>query len=164
MHFFSMSPTKVYTVRELARLAKVSPTWVSKIVKQFEKENIVEIKKDVNSLKIKARREQEFTRLKKTLNLNDLYSSGLVDKLAEEYHKPQAIILFGSYARGEDTESSDVDIAVITDRKQVIESYTKYENMLKRKISLKIINAKKLTKEFASSLANGIVLYGYFEI
>ena len=162
--FLSANPTKVCTIRELARLTNISPTWVSKIIKRFEKEGIVEVASDANSLKIRAKRELVFIRLKKALNLSELYSSGIVDKLAETYHKPEAIVLFGSYARGEDTENSDIDIAILTDRKEVTEPYIKYEKTLKRKISLKVLNPKNLTREFASSLANGIVVYGYFEV
>ena len=162
--FFCLNPTKSYTVRELSRQTKISPTWVSKIARELEKEQIIETKADANSLKIKPKRDTAFLRLKRILNLSSIYSSGLIDKLIEIYHKPQAIILFGSYSRGEDTENSDIDISVVTDRKEVEESYAKYEKKLKRRIDIKILNPKNITKEFAVSLANGIVLYGYFDI
>lgn len=164
VQFFCFNPTGSYTIRELARQTKISPTWVSKIVKELEKEQTVETKEDANSLKVKSKREVPFARLKKIRNLDNLYSSGFVDKLIETYHKPEAIILFGSYSRGEDIENSDIDIAVLTDRKQIDESYAKYEKELKRKINLKVLNPKNITKEFAVSLANGIVLYGYLDI
>ena len=105
-----------------------------------------------------------FIRLKQILNLDNIYSSGLVDRLVEVYHAPDAIILFGSYSRGEDTEDSDIDIAVLTGRKQIDESYAKQEKELKRKLSIKIISPKNITKEFTLSLANGVILYGYLEI
>ena len=37
-----------------------------------------------------------------------------VDKILENYHV-EAIILFGSYAKGTEHEDSDIDIAVVTD-------------------------------------------------
>lgn len=37
-----------------------------------------------------------------------------VEKICENY-KVEAIILFGSYAKGTNTENSDIDIAIITD-------------------------------------------------
>ncbi len=37
-----------------------------------------------------------------------------VEKICENY-KIEAIILFGSYAKGTNNESSDIDIAIITD-------------------------------------------------
>ncbi len=162
--FLCFNPTNSYTIRELSRQVKISPTWISKIVKEFKKNHLVETKEDSNSLKVKSKRDAPFMRLKQILNLDNLYSSGIVDELVETYHKPDAVILFGSYSRGEDTENSDIDIAVLTDRKQVDDSYAKYEKELKRKLSIKVINSKNITKEFALSLANGIVLYGYLEL
>ena len=163
LQFLSFNPTTSYTIRELSRQTKISPTWISKIARQLEKEKIVETKADANSLKVKAIRENPFLRLKRVINLHGLYNSGIVDELNKDYLKPEAIILFGSYARGEDTEESDIDIAVLAYRKDAGNNYAQYEKRLKRKLSVQIINPKNLTKEFALSLANGIVLYGYFE-
>ena len=46
----------------------------------------------------------------------------------EKYH-PEKIILFGSYARGDFTEDSDIDVAVIvasiSGRKNMVTQYTK---------------------------------------
>ncbi len=38
----------------------------------------------------------------------------MATKIAEQFH-PEKIILFGSYARGEATEDSDVDLLVVTE-------------------------------------------------
>lgn len=74
------------------------------------------------------------------------------------------MILFGSYAKGEDTKESDIDIAIITGQKDCPE-FEAYEGHLKRKISLHLIeNMKNEKREFINSLANCIVLYGYFEV
>ena len=44
----------------------------------------------------------------------------MVDKLIEEY-RPEKVILFGSYAYGEPTEDSDVDLLIIknTDKRPI---------------------------------------------
>ena len=44
----------------------------------------------------------------------------MVEKLIEEY-KPEKVILFGSYAYGEPTEDSDVDLLIIknTDKRHI---------------------------------------------
>ena len=41
----------------------------------------------------------------------------LADEIARKFH-PRKVILFGSYARGEATPDSDVDVLVITRRQQ----------------------------------------------
>lgn len=38
----------------------------------------------------------------------------MVDVLAEQFH-PEKVILFGSHARGEASEDSDIDLLVVTD-------------------------------------------------
>jgi predicted nucleotidyltransferase len=44
--------------------------------------------------------------LKRSLNLYSLYSCDLVSSLVEFYRIPECIILFGSYAKGEDTKEN----------------------------------------------------------
>lgn len=41
--------------------------------------------------------------------------SEIVERIVKEY-KPKKVILFGSYAYGEPTEDSDIDILIVTER------------------------------------------------
>lgn len=80
------------------------------------------------------------------------------------YKIPECIVIFGSYAKGEDTRESDIDIAVMTAMKEYPQLDI-YEADLKRKISLHLIdNIQNEEKDFINTLANGIVLYGYLEV
>jgi len=63
-----------------------------------------------------------------------LYESSLKEYLSEKF-PGSLIILFGSYAYGEDTISSDIDIAIIGYKKKEID-LKKFEGFLKRKIRL----------------------------
>ncbi len=108
----------------------------------------------------KANRENpRYIWLKRAHNLERLYESGLVTKLSSLFNTPQAIIVFGSYARGEDTEKSDVDIAIIASMKTEAD-ISLYEKKLSRAISLHVVDLSKVSKEFKSSLYNGILLEG----
>ncbi len=49
------------------------------------------------------------TRVKKIIK-------GIVDAILKEY-EPKKVILFGSYAYGEPTEDSDLDILIVTERR-----------------------------------------------
>jgi len=71
--------------------------------------------------------------------------------------------MFGSYEKGEDTEQSDVDIAVLSNRELKLK-LQKFEKKLLRSISIKILPRDKTQKEFWNTLANGSVLYGYLEL
>jgi len=88
----------------------------------------------------------------------------LTDYLVKSFNFPETIVLFGSYARGEDTEKSDIDILVITQNKESLMELKELENKLNRKINIHILKSIKNSKEeFKNSIANGIVLYGHLE-
>ena len=59
-------------------------------------------------------------RLKRADNLKQIYESGLADFLEKEF-AGGTIIFFGSYSRGEDMASSDIDIAVIGRKEKQID-------------------------------------------
>ena len=102
----------------------------------------------------------KFKNLKRAYNIKKLYDSGLLEYFKE--HLPlKTIVLFGSYSRGDDTEKSDIDIAVDGDEKKL--NLELYEKKLNRPINVEFINIKKITKELKNSLINGIVLSGYLD-
>tara|TARA_Y100000310_G_scaffold313181_1_gene361225 strand:- start:4452 stop:4985 length:534 start_codon:yes stop_codon:yes gene_type:complete len=164
LKFFLENPTKVTHLRELARLTKISLPWTRKTIIELTKENYLEKKRERGLVLINANRDYElFYPLKKSYNLFSLYESGLINKLVEEYTRPEAIILFGSYSKGEDTEESDIDIAIITKRKNKID-LSSFEKKFSRKIKIYELDLDKIEKEFINTLANGIILSGYLEI
>ncbi|MDI6721630.1 MAG: nucleotidyltransferase domain-containing protein, partial [Candidatus Aenigmarchaeota archaeon] len=101
----------------------------------------------------------DFIRAKRVNNLKKLYDSRIVDYLSEIYDKPEAIILFGSYGRGDDVENSDIDIAVITRSHKELNT-EKFEKFMSREVSIHEIDLKKTSTEFHNNLINGIVLEG----
>tara|TARA_Y100000310_G_C20693849_1_gene824110 strand:- start:2414 stop:2959 length:546 start_codon:yes stop_codon:yes gene_type:complete len=164
--FFLDNPTTPLHLRSLSRRIKVSPTWISKKIDGLVKEGLITVSKNKETkiLTMKADRENsEFNRLKKSHNLYQIYKSGLIDQIIENYQKPEAIILFGSYSRGEDIEKSDIDLAIITTRK-IQNNLDKFEQKLNRKIKIIELKKDKIEKEFQNTLANGVVLYGYLDI
>ena len=105
---------------------------------------------------------KEFVALKRASNLYSILNCGIIEDLAGKYLR-EAIVLFGSYARGEDTGKSDIDIAVITDKKKEVNT-AKYEKVLKRRINIHEITLDKASKEFRNNLANGVTLYGFLRL
>ena len=127
---------------------------------KLAKEMLIIKEKGMVITKVMANRENsDFTRLKRLHNLELIYTSSLINHLSESYNHPKAIILFGSFSRGEDIEKSDIDIAVITNKKLNLD-LPKYENILKKVINLHEVNLDKISEEFKANLLNGIVLDG----
>jgi len=163
LEIFFTYPTKEFYLRELSRLAKVSMPTIITAVDSLTKEKLVLRKKEKALTKIKANLEnRQFMIEKRLFNIEAVYHSGLIEYLNKQYSLPQAIILFGSYSRGEDIERSDIDIAVITHKNLALD-LSKFENTLQRKISIHEIDLKKVSEEFKTNLANGIVMEGYLE-
>ncbi len=155
-------PSKKYYVRELAQEAKVNPNSVLNVVKEMEKEGLVKKETKKHITEIYAILDSPvFTARKLLFNLAKIYESKIIDFLVENYH-PKAVILFGSYSRGEDIKKSDIDIAIVTDN-QVIINVEKFEKTLNRKIHIVPIEYKKISDELYINLINGIVVYGYID-
>ncbi len=166
LHYFFIHPTTEVHLRSLARQLHMSPTGIQKAVAKIIKKGIVIVKKDSEKhlLLFKANNEDpSYKALKRTFNQYQLYTSGLLNYLIESYGKPETIILFGSFAKGEDREESDIDIAIITSKKLRI-NLSEFEKKLSRKISIITLPKGKIEKEFLNTLANGIVLYGYLTV
>lgn len=164
LSFFLDNPTSKIHLRALSRKVGISPTWISRVAPALKKVGLVDIESAPYSREvvISAKRgDSRFVSLKRAYNLSKLHELG--EFLDESYGRPQCIVLFGSYAKGVDTESSDIDIAVITTRKVHVDLKEFNENT-NRKIVIKELNPKGIPKEFKESLANGIVLKGYLRI
>ena len=163
MEMFFKFPYSSFHIRELARLTGLSSTGVIKIIKRLKKEKLLVSRKSNNIEEIKPNFDGRFLLTKRLYNIYSLYDSGLVEYIKNYYEMPQSIILFGSYSSGTDTEKSDIDLAVISSKKN-LPDIGKFEHKLSRKINLHLIDIKSTPKEFINSLANGIVLEGFAEM
>ncbi len=165
MEFFLDNPTKEIHARALSRKIKVSAPWVIKTAQELEKEGLVKISRDKGIMEtmIRANRENHvFAELKRSYNLLQISESGLKEYLIRSFKRPECIILFGSYSKGEDTEQSDVDIAIIVRNKSDI-NVKIYEKKLQRQINIHQIVKEAIQKEFWNTLANGIIIDGYLD-
>lgn len=154
-------PEKTFHLRGLAEESSVSPSTTSRILEEFEEKGLVNIKRDLK-MEIKAAQTQGFRDFKTSYNLWKLAETGLISQIEGEA-VPEAIVLFGSYSRGEDNSESDIDVAVINGREAAID-LERFEQELKRKINLHTIEPEQADENFKETLANGIVLRGYLDI
>ncbi len=170
LRYFFDEPNKWFHVREMARLLKLTPTTASKYLNQLCKDGFLIKKQERKHLLFKANTESfSYKDAKVHYNTKSLISSGLIDYLDKELHYPKAIIIFGSYAKGENDKNSDIDIFVISNRKKGL-NLEIFEKKLKAKIQLFIKNEneffkmQKENKNLVNSILNGIVIKGYLEV
>jgi len=163
MELFFRFPEGKFHLREVGRLTGLSMPGARKILIRLEKEKLLMSKNEKVVKNFYASRNEKFVSLKRAYNLHSVFSSGLLGFLREKYEEPEAIVLFGSYSRGEDASGSDIDIAVITSKRR-LPDVSAFEKMLGRKIRIYETALRKADAEFLNTLANGIVLYGYLKV
>ena len=160
LEIFFDNPSREFHLRELSRLLKLSmPTIISTTDKLVKEKLIIKEKGKVITKVMANRGYIDFARLKRLHNLELIYKSGIIIHLSESYNQPKAIILFGSFSRGEEIEKSDIDIAVLTNKRLNLD-LSKYENILKKAVSVHEVSLDKISGEFRANLLNGIVLEG----
>lgn len=149
--------------RQLAIELNVSQPAIKKALPYLEQVNFIKVEKD-QRLSIKLNTENnKITQLKRVDNLKHLYESNLADYLEKEF-AGATIIVFGSFSRGEDTINSDIDIAVIG-RKEKQLKLENYKKLFEREINIQYYESfQKINKHLKENLANGIILFGGFEL
>jgi hypothetical protein len=163
---FFLSPTKGHSLMELSRQIRLAHTSVKKNLDKLYKLGIVaktqEIKGKRNFPLYKAYTlGKPFKSHKMIYNFTSIIESGVIELMVEKL-APKAIVLFGSYMRGEDTEESDIDLFVECRKEEL--DLKAYEKKLARKIALHFNeNFAGLPKELKNNLINGIVLFGFLE-
>jgi len=165
MNYFLENPTARLRVRQIERTLKLPLPSVIRYTKELKDEKILK-DSDVAGIKLYSADilSNEYKLEKKCHNLKRTIKSGLIEYLKKELINP-TIVLFGSYSKAEDIESSDIDLYIETQGKEKI-NLEKYEKILNKKIQVFIYpNIKKIeNKELANNIINGIVLNGFLEV
>jgi predicted nucleotidyltransferase len=152
---FFIEPTKVHFIKEISRKINLAPTSVKVHIDSLVKEGLIEeTNKEIFKGYISKRDNPDFIFYKKINNLIQLKFSDITESLKEHY--PKSVILFGSYDKGEDIESSDIDIFI--DSKNFKVDIEKFEKLLKR--SVHIIFKKEAGKNLLESINQGTILFG----
>jgi len=152
--------------RRLANVLGVSPPAIMKALPILKDKGLVAIQQDKESKRwaIEMNSDSHIAmQMKMVDNLRQVYESRLADFLEEEL-AGATIILFGSYSRGEDTQLSDIDIAVIEHKYKVL-NLNKYEKLLSRTVNVNFYESwSGINKHLRNNILSGILLHGGIEI
>lgn len=157
LELFLKSPTQEFKYRELIKLTKLGSSTIKRALEILTQ----------NKLILKTENKYEANRENKTFKtlkfFHTLYNLNPLLDLISKKIRPNCLVLFGSASKGEDTEKSDVDLFIQSNKKEV--NLTKTEKALNRKINLLFeSDIKKINQELLNNLANGITLYGFLEV
>ncbi len=98
-------------------------------------------------------------------NVEFLVKSGVVDYIVSNTSGLSAIVLYGSWAKGTNTQKSDVDLLVICDSSEIDEK--DLEKIIKRQVDIKVMRLAQWVSQkdknrgfYFEVLVHGIPLYG----
>ena len=163
-------PEREFSLSDIAKEAEVAKPHIGRVLANLEQLGFIAIVKLTKIWRIKANQQSgNFLKSKVVYNLNFVYQSGLVEFLIDHFGNPKAIVLFGSFRRGEDFSTSDIDIAIETDETEEYKTFglqilSDFEKEIGRKIQLHLFNRKKVDIYVFNNIANGIVLSGFLEV
>ena len=163
-------PEKEFSLSDLAEEASVAKANIGGILEEFREAGLINIEKLSKIWRIKANQTNWlYVKSKIIHNLNFVYKSGLVEFLVDFFKNPKAIVLFGSFRKGEDLSNSDMDIAIEADdvkEYQVmgLRELTEFEQMAGRKIQIHLFSRENVDIGVFNNIANGILLWGFLEV
>jgi len=170
LQVLSKYPEKEFSLSDLAKESGVAKANISVILDFLQKDDKIKIEKLSKIWRITANNTNwNFIKIKIIYNLTFVYSSGLVEFLVDYFKNPRSIILFGSFRRGEDVSSSDIDIAIESDElKQYLvtglRELADFEKNVGRRIQIHQFNRKSVDNYLFNNITNGIVLFGFLEV
>lgn len=160
LEVFFQEPTAIHFIKEISKKVNIAPTSIRQNIKQLLNEGLILPKKSKPFNGYVANRDKDdFIFYKKIYNFSSLKE--LKDFIYNNFY-PKLAVVFGSYSLGEDIETSDIDILIISKSKKKID-LSKFEKELKREINIIVLNdIKKLDKFIIKKVYNGFVLCGSF--
>jgi len=161
---FSKEPYREFHLREVAKLAEVSSSTAKRFLDFYTESGLLEKQRKANLTLFKANVENlTFRHMKIGYFLMSLQP--LVSHLNETYSNA-SIILYGSCARGEDDPQSDIDLLIVSRRKEKT-GVSVFEKHLGRRITMLVYEpheweekAKEDRAFYERILIDGIPLQG----
>jgi predicted nucleotidyltransferase len=167
--FFSF-PQQEIGLSKLATVVNISKTTANRVVTKLIDDGFLNKEEIGNVWRISCNHAHPYNFSQKICyNLNLIYKSAIIEKVHQLIKNPVVTILFGSYRKGDDTQKSDIDIAVevlghenlnITE----IGIFQKFGYRKNVKVNLHIFSRGKIDLNLFSNIANGIILEGFLEV
>ena len=136
LDIFLESSNQEYSSSEIRKKTKLSKATLAKWLSYLKKNNLLELRIIGRTNLYKTN--NKFVIISYLKILNNLTKLLYITKLAEKYLCE--IYIYGSVARGEDTEKSDIDLLIIADEheKEILKDVNEYAKKIKREIKPQI--------------------------
>lgn len=166
LSLFMDNPYEKYYLREAARLLNMSPMTLKRSLELLLKSKLIRKEKTKNQILYSANTQNlAFRHLKISRSLSWLEDKNLIEFLKRRIHGISSIVLYGSYAKGEDDKKSDIDVMVISPAKKDL--LPELDKLLGKEVNLSVFSPAEWSRQAKSNKAfyldvitEGIVLYG----
>ena len=146
------------SVREYARMIRITPPTASKTLKEFSKEGLLKMREERGFIFFMANRESQVLR-----DLSRVYWRIKLEKFVEYIRDtihPDSVVLFGSLSKLEVTDKSDIDISIFGGFKKDVD-IKKFEKNTGREIQIfRFESLDKVNKELKINIMRGVILQG----
>ena len=168
--WFFAFPDAEMSLNELSEALKMSKITANAAVVQLQKTEFIKIKNIGGTWQISCNKQHTYNFTKKiAYNLAQIYNSKIIEEVHKKIPHAKAIILFGSYRKGDDTEKSDIDIAVEVSGNEtlkikelmILPTFGYRKNV---QVNLHVFSRKHTDINLFSNIANGIILEGFLEV
>ncbi|TAN44050.1 MAG: hypothetical protein EPN22_08360 [Nitrospirae bacterium] len=166
LSLFMDNPYEKHYLREAARRLKISPMTLKRSLDFLVKNKLIAKETSKNQILYSANMQNPaFRHIKISRSLSMFMKKGAVEFIKEKITGVSSIVLYGSYAKGEETKDSDVDIIAITPVKKKISSDISV--LLGKDVNLSLFSPAEWSRQaktnrafYLDVITEGIVLYG----
>jgi len=169
IHWFFDYPTVPISLSELASELEISKSTAHRVVTALVREGFLNKEQIGRAWRITCNLSHPYNVTRKIpYHLQLVYESGVVDAVNGSVPDNNAIVLFGSYRRGDDTHESDLDIAVEVsgDRPSRHIELGSIDLGFRKDVSVNLLvfSRRRVDLNVFANIANGIVLQGFLEV
>jgi len=138
INYLGKNLDKSFTMHELSKLIKIPYATFYRAVQKMK--DLIRMqavgKSRIISLNIENPTIRSYLIISSDEEKKDfLKNQPIINKIASELQTKDTVILFGSYAKGNEKESSDIDILIISKNGEKTISFSKYEILFKKRIN-----------------------------
>lgn len=169
IYWFFSFPDKEIGLNDLSEALKISKTTAKRVVLRLIDEGFLNREILGKIWRISSNQDHPYNYTRKiSYNLALIYESVILNAIHDMIRNPKAVILFGSYRKGDDNEKSDIDIAVevVGDEEvKIIELGVIPEFGHRKDVLVNIyrFSRNKVDLNLFANIVNGIVLEGFLE-
>ena len=170
LNWFFSFPEREFSFNDVCEQTKTSKVTAKLVIQDLEKRGVLSKTIFVRVWHIKANMGSlNYIRAKIAYNLDRIYGTNLVDFVLNNYPQLRAIVLFGSFRKGEDISTSDLDIAIEVPGTPQMKIETlgfidKIDHRQNIKVNIHIFSRENVDLNVFANIANGIVLHGFLEV